>query len=192
MVRRRSRFVIRRAEQLVALASPVRCRIVDTLSAGGPSSVRQIAARLGRKPESLYYHIRALVDVGLVISKGKRRVGRRAEAVYQLVAPRLIIDPRQRTTAYADALAETCATLLRLTARNYRATIDRGDFVLDGARRNLMVRRYIARLDRAGLARLNRHLDGIAALSEDHKDARAAETFGLTLVLTQLAGKPEV
>jgi DNA-binding transcriptional ArsR family regulator len=184
MARGPSKFVIRRAEQLVALASPVRCRIVDALSASGPSSVRQIAARLGRKPESLYYHIRALVDVGLVVSREKRRVGRRAEAVYQLVAPRLIIDPKQRTAAYADALAGTCAALLRLTARNYRAAIDRGDFVLDGARRNLMVRRCIARLDRAGLARLNRYLEGIGDLAEKRE---AGQTIALTVVLTQLA-----
>ena len=72
MPRQRQTLVIRRAEQLASLSSPVRSRIVESLSVHGPSSVREIAERLGRLPESLYYHLRPLVEVGIVVLKEKQ------------------------------------------------------------------------------------------------------------------------
>ena len=183
----RKTFVIRRAEQLAALSSPVRCRIVESLSVHGPSSVREIASRVDRLPESLYYHVRALVDVGIVLQRGKRKVGRRSEAVYRLVAPRLVIDPKQRSRAYLEALTGTCAAVLRLAERNYRTSVDRGGFTLSGAKRSLLVRRCTARLDRAGLTELNQLLDRVADLLEEHEDSKSSDTYALTIVLTQLA-----
>ena len=186
MPKRRQTMVIRRADQLAALNSPVRARIVESLSAHGPSSVREIADRLGRLPESLYYHLRPLVNVGIVVFKEKRKVRRRAEAVYQLAARRLVIDPRQRSKEYIEALAGTCSAVLRLADRNYRAAIDRGGFALDGPRRSLMVRHYTLRLNRAGLSRLNRLLDGVAEMYDGQDGAEGDDPYSVTIVLSQL------
>ena len=47
-------------EQLQAIASPPRQRLVAALEALGPASVRELAAHLGRSPQSLYFHLRKL------------------------------------------------------------------------------------------------------------------------------------
>ena len=191
MARTPKTFVLRRPEQLAALASPVRSRIIESLAVDGPSSVRQIAIRMGREPEALYYHIRALVDVGLVVLEGKRKVGRRAEAVYRIIATRLVLDTKQRSKAYIDAMAGTCSAMLRLAERSYRAAIDRGGFTLDGPQRSLMVRRHATRLDRAGLAQLNRRLDRVAELFDGQDEAKGGDSHALTIVLSQLSGRPD-
>jgi DNA-binding transcriptional ArsR family regulator len=184
-------FVLRRPEQLAALASPVRSRIIESLAVDGPSSVRQIATRLDRPPEALYYHIRGLVDVGLVVLEGKRKVGRRAEAVYRMIAMRLVLDTKQRSKAYIDAMAGTCSAMLRLAERNYRAAVDRGGFALDGPQRSLMVRRYAPRLDRAGLAQLNRLLDRVAEMYDEQYAATGGDPYAVTIVLSQLSRRPD-
>lgn len=184
-------FVLRRPEQLAALASPVRSRIIDSLTVDGPSSVRQIASRLDRAPEALYYHVRGLVNVGLVVLEGKRKVGRRAEAVYRMIATRLVLDTKQRSKAYVDAMAGTCSAMLRLAERNYRAAVDRGGFALDGPQRSLMVRRYAPRLDRAGLGQLNRLLDRMAEVDDRQYEAKVGDPYAVTIVLSQLSDRPD-
>jgi len=191
MPRRRQTLVIRRAEQLAALSSPVRSRIVESLSVHGPSSVREIADRLGRLPESLYYHLRSLVEVGIVILKEKRKTRRRAEAVYQLAAHRLVIDPKQRSDEYMKALAGTCSAVLRLAERNYRTAVDRGGFALDGPQRSLMVRRYTLRLNRARLAQLNRLLERVAEMYDGQDEAQGGDPYAVTIVLSQFSGRPD-
>ncbi len=183
MARTRGTYVIRRAEQLAALGSPVRWAIGESLSVHGPSSVGELADRLDRVPESLYYHVRALVDVGLVLVDHRRKATRRSEAVYRLVAPRLVLDPLQRSAKYIEALAETCATLLRQTERSYRAAVAKGGITLSGPRRNLMGRRATVRLSRKGLSELNRALESVYDVLDRYKDAQSGDLHSLTMVL---------
>ena len=51
-------------EQLQAIRSPVRQEILDHIYANGPATIAVIAALLSVSPESLYFHIQALVRVG--------------------------------------------------------------------------------------------------------------------------------
>ena len=183
--------MIRRADQLSALGSPVRWAVTECLSVHGPSSVRELAARLGRLAESLYYHVRLLVKVGLVVVDHERKAARRSEAVYRLVAPRLMVDPKRRSAEFLSALAGTCATLLRQTEREHRAAVGRGGLALAGSGRNIMVRRGTVRLNRAGLAALNRALDGVLGVLEKHRDTRAGDPYAVTLVLTPLSASAE-
>ena len=190
MAKRIPRYVIRRADQLAALGSPVRWAIAESLSVHGASSVRELADRVNRPPEALYYHIRELVRVGLVLLDHQRPGKRRPEAVYRLAAPRLVVDRKQRSPAYLQALADSCATLLRLTERNYRAAVDRGEFVLAGPSRNLMVRRHTVRLSREGLAWLNESLSQLAKGLDERKHNAKDDAYGLTIVLTRLPDDP--
>jgi hypothetical protein len=146
---------------------------------------------VGRAPEALYYHIRELVDVGLVVRQGKRKVGRRTEAVYQRIATRFILDTKQRSKAYIDAMAGTCSAMPRLAERNYRASVDRGGFTLEGPERSLMIRRYAMRLDKAGLARLNRRLDRVAELHDRQDESKGGDPYAVTIVLSQVSGRPD-
>ncbi|HNQ21536.1 MAG TPA: helix-turn-helix domain-containing protein [Phycisphaerae bacterium] len=175
-------FVLRRPEQVAALGSPVRARIVDVLSSRGPSSVEELATAMGRQPESLYYHVHTLRSVGLLVEHSRRKCRRRMETVYALVAPRLLLDREQRSPAYLKAVADSCAALLRSSARDHRKAL----LGSDGFRDDLWLRRYAAVLDRRGLRRLQRLLRPIDALMHAPPARRRGETYTLTCILAPL------
>lgn len=52
--------------KLQALAHPLRSRLLATLRAGGPATATGLAARLGTNSGATSYHLRKLLDVGLV------------------------------------------------------------------------------------------------------------------------------
>jgi DNA-binding transcriptional ArsR family regulator len=104
----RPTYRIEAPDQLRAMASPARQRVVAGLEALGKVSVRDLADHLGRGPESLYFHIRKLVECGLVEDVGERPAGRRMEWLYRLVASRLRIAGDLDDSEYRGALAGTC------------------------------------------------------------------------------------
>ena len=68
-------FPVRERAQIEALASPARQEVADGLQAIGPCSIADLADLLGRAPDSLYYHVRKLEKVGLVVARGTRETG---------------------------------------------------------------------------------------------------------------------
>ncbi|MBN1827160.1 MAG: helix-turn-helix transcriptional regulator [Candidatus Eisenbacteria bacterium] len=159
----RDKMVLRSPEQVAALGSPVRFRIVDILALRGASSVREIAVGAGCSVTSLYYHIRVLEKVGILEEAATRGTGRRMEKTYRLRAGKLVIDPKKRSVPYRRAMADSCAALLRRAERDYRAAASATEVRLEGEERDLMIRRLVLRLDSEGLARLNRLLDRVSA-----------------------------
>ena len=77
-------YVIRRPDELRALASPVRQELVAALGALQPCTVVQLGEHLGRLPVSLYYHLRKLEEVGLVIEAGRQPTEGADQALYQI------------------------------------------------------------------------------------------------------------
>jgi|ERR1017187_7652657 predicted transcriptional regulator len=61
-------YVVRNEKQLAALASSARPEIVDVLSQMGTVSVAELASALGRPADSLYYHLKVLKEIGLVVT----------------------------------------------------------------------------------------------------------------------------
>jgi predicted transcriptional regulator len=117
----RKRLSLSRPRELEALISPVRVEVVEQLQAGGPASVGEIAAALGRSPHSLYYHVRLLESVGIVKHRHTRRVGKRDESVYALAAERIEIQRAPWSPAKGAAFARAAAAILRRAERNMRA-----------------------------------------------------------------------
>jgi len=184
-----SRYILRNPEQVAVLGSAVRLQIADLLSSEGEASVPELARRLGRSPESLYYHVRKLAEVGIVEVAGERRVRTGFEAVYRLVAPEIRIDPKERSRPYLHALARCCAAMLRQTSRDYRRSIEGGGAVLEGESRDVALRRHTVRLDPEGLAKLNSLLEEIPHVLREHESTNGGQSFALTFVLTPLPEK---
>lgn len=68
-------FLLTDPSMVKALASPARQEIVDALQAAGARTIAELAALLARPADSLYFHVRSLVKVGLVVERGERREG---------------------------------------------------------------------------------------------------------------------
>ncbi|MDX2148271.1 MAG: helix-turn-helix domain-containing protein [Planctomycetota bacterium] len=73
-----------KASQVRALASPVRQEIVDALESAGPRTMAELAGLLGRRADALYFHVRHLLAVGLVVEREPRVDGRHVASVYDV------------------------------------------------------------------------------------------------------------
>lgn len=83
--------------QLRALATPARQEIVDCLSTTGAATVNELAEHLGRPADALYFHIRRLVKVGLVVEVEREKSGRQVTTRYDLSARPLTLKYRKAT-----------------------------------------------------------------------------------------------
>ncbi len=112
---RPANYFIERPEQLAAIASPARQEVLDAAQALGRCSIAEIAEVLGRPADGLYYHVKALAKVGLLLQVGERSAGRRTEAVYTTPGRRMRLkhDGKRR-----DAVARVARSAFRLADRD--------------------------------------------------------------------------
>ncbi len=89
--------LVEEPDELQALANPLRVRLLEALRS--PGSAAGAARALGQPRQNINYHLKELERVGLVRKTGKRRNGNFIEALYQAVAPTIVVSPR---VAWAD------------------------------------------------------------------------------------------
>jgi DNA-binding transcriptional ArsR family regulator len=172
--------MIRDRQQILALASPVRLALVETLAASGPSSVAALAAMVGAKPDALYYHLRILESRGLV-----RRTGHlESQAVYEVTATPLRLAYVPANARNRDAVARVVAAILRGALRAFRSAFQRRPRV-SGKWRELWAAQETARLTRDELATVNRLAAEILQTFERAKGERRGERlYSFTFVLS--------
>jgi len=154
-------YVVHRADQRAALTSPLRLEILEHFVVAGPAAVDEVAVRMGRAPDSLYYHVRMLVKVGLLRARGSRKSGKRDKKLYAVVAPRIEIPCRPGSTSSTETTLKTMASAFRMAEREMRASLDSGRFEEHGRYRNFYATRLRSDLSRASLAEVNRHVKAI-------------------------------
>jgi len=165
--------------QLAALASGVRQEIVDVLPRLGTVSVADLAAALDRPPDALYYHIRALQRVGLIVHSGHRRKGRRQEALYRAVAPQLQLRLEPRSPEREKAATAIVASMMRMGVRDYKRSIKRADVVAFGPDRDVWALRTTGWLTPAKVKKVVRSIQRL--LSDVSQPKGAGQLYGLTL-----------
>ena len=168
---------MRRLDELRALRSPLRQDIVLVLESVGPSSVAEIAERLGRSTHSLYYHVRQLERAGLVRTHEVRSTGRRDETVYALVSKGLVIDQRQRSQPFLEALGEMYSAALRRAERGLMRTLEEDLLRPPEEPRRSGVVTVNARLTPRGQKLLKQRLLELAETIEAEDDPRGEATI---------------
>lgn len=79
-------------EQAEALLKPARVEVLRKLAE--PRSCTEVAAELDQTPQRVYYHVKRLVDAGLVGQVAERRVRGINEGLYQATAHAYWLSPR--------------------------------------------------------------------------------------------------
>lgn len=180
----RQPLLIRRPAQARALVSPVRQEIVDAVAAAGPSTIAQIGEWLGRRPDSLYYHIAALTKVGLLVEAGRRRTGKRFGAVYD-------VPGRPMVLKYSDlgeaAVVPVVRAALRLAARDFARAVRAEGAVLEGPGRNVWGGRVKGWVDERDLAEVGRLLERLAVLVQRGRPREGAGAHAFTYVVAPAA-----
>jgi predicted transcriptional regulator len=182
-------------EQRRAIASPLRLELIGLFVDDEPLSVVQIAERMGRPATAIHYHVRLLVEAGILRRAGQRRSGRRPEALYEPAAGVFMMDPstKESWSAAGDAAVKTLATAFRMAERDLKAALGDPGTRTAGPGRNMYGTRMHLRLARKDLAELNRHLRGIEKLllrvHKTHKPSKRDSFVSLTLALMPLRNR---
>ena len=182
-------YVIRRRDQIAALESAVRQEIVDTIQAAGPLSASEISGLMGRPADALYYHLKRLVKVGLLLVRATRRSGRRDEAVYDLAGHPLVLDYPARAEGKDHPLSGLVRSMLRTGEKDFRASVGTDSARPDGDWRNLWAGRRHAWLSPRDLERVNALVDQLVAIMTRARNPAGGELCTLTLVLAPRASR---
>lgn len=145
-----------------ALADPLRIRLFELLSVR-PRSARELADRVGMRPERLYHHLGQLEAAKLIevaeyrpLPKGK---------VERIYAPAAVEPPGD------DADPAALALLLNAALETTRADINAAVAAKEaGEDRQIMLTRTGARLNRQHLAELVAAIGELLRAAQDHPD----------------------
>ncbi|MFD0664006.1 ArsR/SmtB family transcription factor [Thermocatellispora tengchongensis] len=83
---------LERIEQAEALLKPQRIEVLRELAE--PRTCTEVAGRLGQTPQRVYYHVKRLVEAGLVAQVSERKVRGIHEGIYQAAARPYWLSPR--------------------------------------------------------------------------------------------------
>jgi DNA-binding transcriptional ArsR family regulator len=181
------RHVVTDPKQLAALASPARQEIVDVLARMGDASVAEVAAALGRPADGLYYHLKALLRVGLVVEAGSRRRQARGEALYRTVAEEVML---RYDIGHEGRIVAIVGSMLRLGGRDFRRALTSGRAAVSGPGRELWALRLTGWLPAGNVRALNREIKRLRDVVTKGSDAtgsrRGRRLYAVTVLLTPL------
>lgn len=181
---RKKVHVIRQARQVGALISPFRHHLMRTLSSIGPATVRELAEALGRSPESLYYHLRALERVGLIEDRSETG----DERAYDTRARLMVTDPSATAPAYLQAYKKSAAALLRLAERFFARAVDAQAAAKSRRPKTLRIQQLQVRLDAQAKRELARRLDELVEFLAEADRGHGSEAIAVTLVSSPTSG----
>ena len=176
--------VIESSQQLRALASAARQEIVDVLSRMGTVTVAELAATLGRPADALYYHLRVLVRVGLVVPVGSSTKRGRPEARFRTVAPELHLRYSAADPGKVRHTSAIVSSMLRLGIRDFRRTLEGNDARLSGADRELWALRATGWLKPQAVQQVNKKIQDLR--DSVWKPKGEGRLYGITILLTPL------
>ncbi|MEM9084040.1 MAG: helix-turn-helix domain-containing protein [Planctomycetota bacterium] len=186
-------YVVESHEQLEAVSSPARRELIDAVQLLGSCSIAEIAEVLGKPADSLYYHVRVLLKVGLLKQVGIRKGSRRDEALYDLPGRplRFRFDPKDEMSA--KLLIDSAGASLRLTERNLKSAVNSKRGTYSGPQRSVFCTRLRRPLSEAELESVNEHLNAIEEILNRPVDEQAAsdgEIYAVTLAMTPIDAQP--
>lgn len=148
-------YVVTSLKQLLVLASPGREDIIDAVAVSGPSTVSELSEFLGRSRHSLYYHVRALRDSGLLVETLHAAKGRKTTARYDLPGRALVVRYDLTTKRSRNAVVALGRARFRSAARGFVRACHPDFAVIEGPRRNLWVAHWKGWLTDADLESAN-------------------------------------
>lgn len=177
------------AAQLRALAAPARQEICDCLATVGPVTVNELAEHLGRPADALYFHVRRLVKVGLVVELDREKTGRHLTARYDLAARPLKLKYRRATKKQVE---KVIGAATRAGLRDFEHAYDQlAEEQVEG-RRDLWAGRAKGWLTPDELAQVNQLLTQVHEIMftgqpDSNASKRPKRLFGFTFLLSPSA-----
>ena len=184
--------VIEHGAALSALVSPVRQEIVDTIEAlGGEAAVADVAAQLGRPADGLYYHLRRLVEAGVLREIGGNGggSGRRYRTAVSR-GKRVRLRYGHGSSADNATVTRVVGGLLRTAERDFAGALRDGTANGEGPLRDLWASRLKGWVGTAELREINRLLVRLGELLKQPRDARRNRLVTLAWMLAPINDQP--
>lgn len=172
-------------QQIQAVIAPRRLEVLEALQARGPSSVAEIANRLGRRADRIHYHVNALAQAGFLRRTRTRATGRgRPAAIWEVSGSGSFSHPLQpQNAASRSAWTATAAALLRAASRDLAQAVKAGAARDAGPGKNSDVRRRKAWLTDRDLRELTNRLRALDAFLTSRAQPGRGRLHVLTLAL---------
>lgn len=184
-LRKKSILLTKRSE-LKLLAKPAIIEIIECIQVDGPATVKSIGRRIGRPPKSIYYHLRKLVQAGLLKPVALQLSGRRSEKIYDVSADRYSTNDASMSPQMRVDIQKALASVLRITHRDYSRSLGQSVAVTKGKGRTLMGIRRKVWLDQKSLAEVNGLINQIDDLLRKNSTMGKGKRIALTMVMTPL------
>ncbi len=169
---------------LRALSSPLRMEILQAFSPEGRLTVAELAERLSRPRGSLYYHVRKLTKIGVLVEVEQRPVGRKYESVYEIVSDRIAIGSDPSSGQGNKALAKLVASMLRQTGREFEVALQQNLF--EGREGAQMGRRQRAWLTDRDLEKIEDLLDRVEEICMKASERKEGRLYSVTSLVVPL------
>jgi DNA-binding transcriptional ArsR family regulator len=145
-----------------ALADPLRIRLFELL-VGRPQTAKELAARVGMRPDRLYHHLGQLEEGKLIeVAEYRRLPGGKVERVYAPAG----VEPSDGVPSPADV-----ALLLTAALETTRADVNAAAQAQEeGEERSVGLGRAVVRLNQAHLDELKTSLEELFAAADEHPD----------------------
>lgn len=182
-------------EQVRVLASPFSSEVFWSFSPDKPFAANDIARDIGKTSATVGYHIKKLLEVGLLIPTGTRKKRSRTETLYIHAAKNFFSKTVGQSDEYLSAIVDGFKAVSRNTAREYEEF--HKTLPLDSSFREFLFhRRNTLYLDSARLqalrARYTQFLQEALDLSLDAEEAaRNSDVVRLTLTDILVPTVPE-
>ena len=122
----------------VTMTAPVRLEMLEALRLMGPCAIADIASMLDRPADALYRHMHKLVRLGVVRELEQRKVGRRLERTYDIVADHIHPGFRDGGSKAANqAYDHTVKVICKIAGRASRDAAQSGQLKFSAEARTL-------------------------------------------------------
>ncbi len=176
-------YWIEKPGQILLLASAMRQEILDSVSALGSCSIAELAQELGVAADALYYHVRKLVESGLLIEQGARVTSRRDEIVYTLPGQYMNLKYQPENAENVGAINKVISAMMRMAERDFRNGFTPDLAVIDDGIRNLWGARQKAWLTEEDLKEVNQLLERLQEIFHQSKQPGDRKLYTLTWVI---------
>ena len=173
------------SSQVRALTQPIRLEILQAFVDNEALGVDELAARLGRRPISLYYHVRHLVRLGILAAVSERRSVGRPRALYRPAVQQVAVSPT--SPAGQQAAIDILKSFLRTAQREaLRAATFRPPAGSSSAHL-LHGHRMKGRLSPSDLKSVHNHLAALDTIFVRARASRTGKLMTLTTVLVPVS-----
>src|SRR5262245_60587836 len=170
-------FTVTRTDAIRLLASPLRQAIVDLIIGRGALSVAELSELLGKPADRLYYHVKRLVAVGLLVEGEQQPTNGRPQTLFDVPGRPLYLRYQPQSSSNRRAVQRVVDGMLRAARRDFSRGFAPG-VEAEGPQRQLWAARTEANLTPSEVAELNRILTKaldllMASRSREHAPAGA-------------------